>query len=289
MRSGKALTCRIWFFRRVKVKDKYKRRRGKPLVGKVFIAEDDERNQEFRYQVVREQPFRSTSNDVAQAIDRCNVDYQSLPCVPPLPPDVEDSIAAQPSARRRLRTKTRLGATKAVFKKPPWFRKSVMLSSREQRCIQSFAASFEKAAAMDFYTTKYKGKPMESLTPLFKCMTQGIHRLECQEAEEEKAAEDKKRSALTDGESVGLALARKKRETMENIAYRCRRLTIRLASMANRCFWLSAAEFLIHVFADCDCLQSHKHFTVFTKQLQWGMQQCKKNLNKETPEESSRQ
>ena len=246
------------------------------VLRQVFIAEDDERKQEFRCQVVRGQPFRSTSNDATQAIDCCNVDYQLLPCAPPLPPDAEDNNAtqlaacppandsataqhgdvtqladctnlaannaAQPSARRRLRTKTRSGVTKAVsqtrsqvrFKKPPWFPKSVTLSSREQRCIQSFAASFEKAAAMDFYITKYQGKPMESLTPLFKCMTQGIHRLECQEAEEEKAAEDKKRSAPTDGESVSAEPARKKRETMEDITHRCRRFTIRLASMANR-------------------------------------------------------
>ena len=55
----------------------------------------------------------------------------------------------------------------------------------EQGCVSSFAASFEKAAAMDFYITKYQGKPMESLTPLFKSMTAGVHRLERQEAEEE--------------------------------------------------------------------------------------------------------
>ena len=179
----------------------------------MFIAEDDERKQKFRCQVVREQPFRSTSSDVSQATDRCNVDYQFLPCAPPLPPDAEDShvtqlavdppalpnncalplpppdsattqhgdvlqladtaigaanSGAQPSARRRLRTKTRLGATKAVsqlrsqvrFKRPPWFPRTATLSSRELRCIQSFAASFEKAAAMDFYITKYQGKPM---------------------------------------------------------------------------------------------------------------------------------
>jgi len=249
----------------------------------------------------------STHGD-SQATDRCNVDFQFLPCAPPLPPDAEDSnatqlaacttiaasSASQPSARRRLRTKTRLGATKAApqprsqlrLKKPPWFPKSVTLSSREQLCIQGFAAAFEKAAAMDFYITKYQGKAMQSLTPLFKSMTQGIHRLELQEAEEEKAAEDKTRSAPTDGESVSVEPARKKPKTKEDLAHRCRRLTIRLASMANRCFWLSAAELLIHVYADGDCLQSHKNITVFTKQLQWAMQQCKKILNKDIPEES---
>ena len=37
----------------------------------------------FRVQVRREQPFRSTSNDVCQATDRCNVDFQFLSCAPP--------------------------------------------------------------------------------------------------------------------------------------------------------------------------------------------------------------
>ena len=60
----------------------------------MFIAEYDERKQEFRCQVVREQPFRSTSNDVTQATDRCNVDYQFLPCAPPLPPDADGSNAS---------------------------------------------------------------------------------------------------------------------------------------------------------------------------------------------------
>ena len=85
-------------FRRVEVNGKYKRRRGKPLVARVFIAEDDERKQEFRCQVVREQPFRSTTNDVAQSTNRCNVDYQFLPCAPPLPADGQDSDATQLAA-----------------------------------------------------------------------------------------------------------------------------------------------------------------------------------------------
>ena len=135
---------------------------------------------------------------------------------------------------------------------------------------------------MDFYITKYQGKPMESLTPLFKCLTEGVHRLERQEAEEEAAEEQTGISATAEP-------ARKKPKTREDLARRCRRLTIRLASMANRCFWLSAAELLIHVFADGDCLQSHRNITVFTKQLQWAMQQCKKIMNAEIPEESREQ
>ena len=54
---------------------------------------------------------------------------------------------------------------------------------------------------MDFYITKYQGKPMESLTPLFKCLTDGVHRLERQEAEEEKATEEQARISAADGET----------------------------------------------------------------------------------------
>ena len=103
LHASKVPTCRFWFYRRVKVHNKFKRRRGKPLVRKVFIADDDDRDQEFRCQVIREQPFRSTSNDVCQATDSCNVDFQFLTCAPPMPPDdadpVEDEGADQNDAR----------------------------------------------------------------------------------------------------------------------------------------------------------------------------------------------
>ena len=143
-------------------------------------------------QVVREQPFRGTTNDVMQTTNRCNTDHQFLTCVPPPPAD--DSVttndgdvvrsstctdpgvgsAIQPSARRRIRTKTREGSTKVASqqpprsKKPPWFPNAAKLSSGERGSILSFAAAFQKAASMDFYILKYQGKPMESLTPLFK-------------------------------------------------------------------------------------------------------------------------
>ncbi len=41
---------------------------------------------------------------------------------------------------------------------------------------------------MGFYITKYQGNPMESLMPLFLAMTNGIHRLEKQEQQEQEAA-----------------------------------------------------------------------------------------------------
>ena len=78
--------------------------------------------------------------------------------------------------------------------------------------------------------------------------------------------------------------ARKKRKTLEDLTRRARRFTIRLASMANRCFWLSAAELVVHILTDGDCLQSHNHMRIFTRQLQWAAQQCKRHLNHEAVE-----
>ena len=74
--------------------------------------------------------------------------------------------------------------------------------------------------------TKYQGKSMESLTPVFKAMTEGIHRLQRQEAEEEaKAMEDKVSSAATDDKAEDMIAepARKQRKTMEDLTRRCRR------------------------------------------------------------------
>ena len=138
---------------------------------------------------------------------------------------------------------------------------------------------------MDFYITKYQGKPMESMTPLFIAMTSGIHRLEKQE-EQEQAEAEVAREALDDSGDV-LQPAPKQRKSLEDFARRARRVTIRLASMANRCFWLSAAELVVHILTDGDCLQSHNNIKLFTRQLQWAIQQCKRQLNHEAADGST--
>ena len=43
--------------------------------------------------------------------------------------------------------------------------------------------------AMDYYITKYQGKMMQSMTPLFAAMTQGIRKLEEQETQAEQLAD----------------------------------------------------------------------------------------------------
>ena len=59
--------------------------------------------------------------------------------------------------------------------------------------------------------------------------------------------------------------------------------------MANRRFWVSAAELAVHILTEGDRLQSHDNITIHTRQLQWAMQQCKKHLNNETMEEEPEQ
>ena len=67
---------------------------------------------------------------------------------------------------------------------------------------------------MDFYITKYQGKPMESLTPLFRSMTDGVHRLERQEEQEEAEAESARKAAA---EETGLEPARKQQKQRKTL------------------------------------------------------------------------
>ena len=99
----------------------------------------------------------------------------------------------------------------------------------------------------EFYITKYQCKAMEALTPLFKCMTDGVHRLEREEEQEEAEAESARKEAA---DETGLEAAPKQPKTKQEIARRARRLTIRLASMANRCFWLSQDELTVHILTE---------------------------------------
>ena len=81
----------------------------------------------------------------------------------------------------------------------------------------------------------------------------------------------------------------KKRKTQADEAARARRVCVRLAAMANRCHWLSTTEITTHILTSGDALQSHYNVRVFTRQLQWAMQQCKRILNKEAPIEDNAQ
>ena len=122
---------------------------------------------------------------------------------------------------------------------------------------------------MDYYITKYQGKMMQSMTPLFAAMTQGIRKLEEQEKQAEQLAD----------KDPAEEPARKKRKTKEDLQRLARQKCIRLASMANRCYWLSSAEIAVFVLTGGDSISTHRKVRIFTRQLQWIIQECKRILN----------
>ena len=51
--------------------------------------------------------------------------------------------------------------------------------------------------------------------------------------------------------------------------------------MANRCYWLSSAEIAVFVLTGGDTISTHYNSRIFTRQLQWIIQECKRILNGE--------
>ncbi len=251
------------------------------------MEDTDDRNQQFRCQLKRKTPLRSTSNDVCQVTDRCNVDFQYLVCAPSQCDDENDALQIVPidvePKRKRLTKKTTVITKRRVStfgtKRGVKWLYGCDASKFNPKLLLNFAAAFRKAYAMDFYITKYQGKMMVSLTPLFQTMTTGIQRLEHQEKEEAEEAQ----VSLEDDSGQGQA---KRRKTRADEAARARRICVRLASMANRCYWLSTTEITTHILTGGDALQSHYNTRLFTRQLQWAMQQIKRVLNKEAPLEN---
>ena len=71
----------------------------------------------------------------------------------------------------------------------------------------------------------------------------------------------------------------KQRKTKEDPQRLARQKCIRLASMANRCYWLSSAEIAVFVLTGGDSISTHYKTRIFTRQLQWIIQECKRILN----------
>ena len=113
-------------------------------------------------------------------------------------------------------------------------------------------------------------------------MTDGVQRLKRQEAVKEAQAETARK---TTAEETALEPVTKKQKTMENITRRARRLTLRLASMANRCFGVSAAELAVRILTGGDRMQSHNDLTIVTSTIQWTILQSARHLNNETVED----
>ena len=115
-----------------------------------------------------------------EATDQCNVDFQYLPCCPILEEDeaAPDSADAFPGGASQPAT-----AKQTAQPAPQWLGGVPWrsLSSARRNLVKAVSSAFRKMHAMDFYITKYQGKMMQSMTPLFAAMTQGIRKLEEQE------------------------------------------------------------------------------------------------------------
>ena len=84
--------------------------------------------------------------------------------------------------------------------KKKWLYACGPLQAEDQAVVESFQVAFQKAFSIDFYITRYQGKMMESLTPLFQSMLGGMRRLEEQEKEEKEEEQHQKAEPTPRGE-----------------------------------------------------------------------------------------
>ena len=293
-------SCRFCFFRVLCVKRLIEgtmrrrrvRRRGKPLVLEPYVETSAERNDQYRCKVKREQPFRSATNDVCQACNRCNTDFQFLLTAPLLPQECVEEVpkasAFEPGGSKETTSASEHGGSKeakkaektAGAKRRGDFKDAGAglvalgvylggaVSAEAAQVLQSTTDAFRKAMAMDYYITKYQSKMMEASAPLFKTLLPGIRRLAAEQEQEEAEEKARTRAREVAGEEPQ---TRKRRRTMEEIRARARKHVLRLASAANRCYWLSIYEVAIQILTGGDCVQSHKNERLFTRQLTWAL------------------
>ena len=203
--SKKAVpTCRFWFFRILLVKRLIEgvmrrrrvRRRGKALIAEPYVEASSTAQDRYWCKVKREQPFRSASNDCAQSGNRCNTDFQYLATAPLLPEevrqestealelggaaDVQHEAASLPGPGRREKRGVGIQLTCLGVAG------GKQMSEGARLVVESSVDAFRKAMAMDYYITKYQGKMMQALSPLFKTLLNGIRRLRAEEEAEER-------------------------------------------------------------------------------------------------------
>ena len=131
------------------------------------------------------------------------------------------------------------------------------LSEDQKGIVDAFAASFRKMHAMDFYITKYQGKMMQSLTPLFDSLSKGIRKL----IQEQKEADQQSIQSCLENtceENPPQEHIAEKSKTAEDVRKLARQKRIRMLSMANRCYWMSSTELAINILTGGRTLTSHK-------------------------------
>jgi len=153
IQAGKAVACRFFFFfivvltvvRNGVSTVKKIRRRGKQLVSQAYIARTNQRNEFGRVMVRRDRPFRSASNDVAQPLGRCNIDFQFMPRA--LDDEALEIDSAEQPGVCEVDPQLALAMYAVRFRMPaePLLR----------RVFHSMVAMFQAAHNCDYYITKY--------------------------------------------------------------------------------------------------------------------------------------
>ena len=153
MKAGRAVACRFFFFFIVVLtvvsngvsKLKRIRRRGKQLVSQAYIATTNMRNEFGRVVVRRDTPFRSATNDVGQALDRCNIDFQFMPRT------LDDEELGGDSAEQPAVCEVDPQLALAMYAVRCRMRSEPLL----RRIFHSMVAMFQAAHNCDYYITKY--------------------------------------------------------------------------------------------------------------------------------------
>ena len=289
LRPDAVPNCRFWFVRimtfsiasggrltRVRI-----RRRGKKLVKEPFVQDTDDHNEFGRAAVPRTLPFTSTTTDVGGCAARSNMDCQYLERAPPAPQDPPDAIETttqQPGDTQDHGITTGDRGTQQKSKsvrQESWLYRSgakrVVQSIIKQSMLATTKAIYRASHCCDFYITKYVAKPMQHVQPVLSQMANGMRRLEAEFLEEDrKIAED------ICEEPTG-----KKPRTNAVIVQRARRTCMRLAASANRCFWLSPCEIMVTLLTGGNMFATHKTNKLFTKQVQFQLQECKRQMKGE--------
>ena len=122
-----------------------------------------------------------------------------------------------------------------------------------RRCFHAMVAMFQASHNCDYYITKYHAKPMEQLQSLLANIAVGLRRL---------AAEDETT------ESAGVVQPEE----------RARKITLKIASAANRSSWCSCCEMATFIKTGALAGKTHRPVAIFLSRPLYLYEQCRRLL-----------
>ena len=122
-----------------------------------------------------------------------------------------------------------------------------------RRCFHAMVAMFQASHNCDYYITKYHAKPMEQLQSLLANIALGLRRL---------AAEDE----VTESASV------------VQPPERARKVTLKIASAANRSSWCSCCEMATFIKTGALARKTHRPVAIFLSRPLYLYEQCRRLL-----------